>query len=649
MNRYLGLISAILTLAAPYFAKAASAPPPIEAYGRLPAIDMVSLSPSGQKIVSIGDIEGKRYILVRMISGQTLLAAPIEDSKVRDIIWVDENHILINITKSDYWLYETNIVELLVTLSIDLATGKSALLFQNNIKFRIFHSGLLASYVIDGHPYAFIANTPREGLTVGSRLQSDSNAFFTRGYPDLWKIDLSTNHIDLAAHGTQTIDNWVINPDGEVASYSNFDDKSSTWMLFHGETLLLKKVSKRDQINLYGLGRTYGSSIVFDQSDGDKLIEVGADGQLKTLVEGRVLKGLVRSPTTGLLLGVNLDDGQFQMFDPARQANLNAVTRPFAAKHVQIESTTDAVDEVILRTSGKDDSGTFYLVNLKTHRADIIDNDYPGVASDQVGPVSKYLYKASDGLDLDGVLTLPRGRAAKNLPLVVLPHGGPIGISDRVQLDWMAQAFASRGYAVFQPNYRGSGDRGAAFRDAGFGEFGRKMLTDMSDGVSALAKDGLIDPKRACIVGFSYGGYAAMAGITVQQGLYRCAVAGSGLSDLDQMMQWIQDRDGAPSAALTFWREQTGITKPGAPTLRSISPAVLAARADAPLLLIHGTDDSVVPYEQSQRMLNAMKAAGKPVELITTKGEDHWLSHEDTRIATLKAAVDFVQKHNPAD
>jgi dipeptidyl aminopeptidase/acylaminoacyl peptidase len=307
------------------------------------------------------------------------------------------------------------------------------------------------------------------------------------------------------------------------------------------------------------------------------------------------------------------------------------------------------MNEVILHTGGDGDSGTYYLVNLTSHRADIIDNDYPDVADQKVGHVRDVAYKASDGFELDGVLTLPPGSSAKNLPVVILPHGGPIGVFDHVQFDWLAQAFASRGYAVFQPNYRGSGGHGAAFENAGFGEFGRKMLSDISDGLDDLAKEGLVDRHRACIVGFSYGGYAAMAGVTVQQGLYRCAVAGSGLSDLPLMLDWVERRYGEPSAPLTFWREAMGPTVPGAPPLKSISPIAYAARADAPILLIHGQDDSVVPLEQSAIMYSALKSAGKPVEFIQTKSEDHWLSREETRIATLKAAVAFVEKYDPVN
>jgi dipeptidyl aminopeptidase/acylaminoacyl peptidase len=175
------------------------------------------------------------------------------------------------------------------------------------------------------------------------------------------------------------------------------------------------------------------------------------------------------------------------------------------------------------------------------------------------------------------------------------------------------------------------------------------MLSDIADGFAALAKDGVIDPKRACIVGASYGGYAALASVTLQQGLYRCAVSVAGVSDLTQMLARDSDRMGGRSAGMRFMRLAVGQGLPAAPTLAEISPVRLAARADAPVLLVHGRDDTVVEIEQSRSMERALKAANRPVELIELPGEDHWLSKGATRTSMLKAAVAFVQKYNPAE
>jgi dipeptidyl aminopeptidase/acylaminoacyl peptidase len=581
------------------------------------------------------------------------LGIPVRDKKVRNIVWTDNSHILVDVSQTDHWFFDSDNTEFWSTIAIDVDKKISRVLFDKNSKFPVFHFGLKAARVLDGKPYAFIANVPFEGVETGSRLQSRTNTYYTRGYPDLWKLDLTNDSVTLAAAGSPGVNDWVVAPDGGIAAYTNLNTQQGVWRLFHGQQVLMSKPSTRLQTGVYGLGRTQTSVLVFDQSNGDSLTEVEADGRTTVLSSGERLTRTFHSHSTGLLMGLETSDAQVSFFDPALQARATAALKPFLKSNgnrlISIVSFTDDLNLMVLHTGGDGDSGTYYLVNLTTHRADIIDNDYPDVADKQVGLVREVAYTASDGLALDGVLTLPPGAKAQNLPVVILPHGGPIGIVDQVGFDWMAQAFASRGYAVFQPNYRGSGGHGAAFENAGFGEFGRKMLSDISDGLDALAKEGVVDRHRACIVGFSYGGYAAMAGVTVQQGLYRCAVAGSGLSDLPLMLSWVARRYGAPSAALSFWREAMGPTVPGAPSLKSISPVAYAARADAPILLIHGEDDSVVPLEQSQIMYSALKSAGKPVEYIQTKGEDHWLSREATRVATLKAAVAFVEKYDPAN
>src|SRR5690606_13015279 len=268
----------------------------------------------------------------------------------------------------------------------------------------------------------------------------------------------------------------------------------------------------------------------------------------------------------------------------------------------------------------------------------------PLIGEELVGPVSAFEYTAADGLEMDGVLTLPPGLEPATLPLVVMPHGGP-RLHDEVEIDWWAQAFASRGYAVFQPNFRGSSNRDSAFVRAGNGEWGRKMQTDISDGGAALAAQGTVDPARDCIVGASYGGYSALAGVTLQQGLYRCAVAVAPVSDLGMMYRTDRTESGGSAVVTRSLLEQLG-PRSG---FDAVSPRRFAAQADAPILLIHGRDDIVVPFEQSARMADALKDAGRPHRLVELRAEDHWLSRAETRLLMLEEAVAFVQQHNPAD
>jgi dipeptidyl aminopeptidase/acylaminoacyl peptidase len=302
----------------------------------------------------------------------------------------------------------------------------------------------------------------------------------------------------------------------------------------------------------------------------------------------------------------------------------------------------------VVHVEGSKTGNAYALVDLTAGSASIVDDVYAGLGPDQIAEARWYDYKAVDGTELQGVLTLPKGRDPKHLPLVVLPHGGPEA-HDTLSFDWWAQALVSRGYAVFQPNFRGSDGYGAAFRNAGFGEWGRKMQTDISDGVRKLAVDGVIDPKRVCIVGASYGGYAALAGVTLEQDVYRCAVSVAGVSDLRRMLVWQRSRSGGENVSLRYWRRFMGAEEGGEAELDKYSPAKLADRAKAPILLIHGKDDTVVPYRHSSAMASALRSAGKPVELIELKEEDHWLSRSATRQQMLEEAMRFIQQHNPAD
>jgi dipeptidyl aminopeptidase/acylaminoacyl peptidase len=361
--------------------------------------------------------------------------------------------------------------------------------------------------------------------------------------------------------------------------------------------------------------------------------------------------GILSDPVTNRWVGV-LHSGDTltpSFFDPQAEARVKGMMKAFPGLSVRLESFTPDLSRMIVQTSGKGDSGTIWLVDIATGQASIIGLAYPDVKDAYVGPIEMVDWKAADGLALHGVLNLPPGREPRNLPVIVMPHGGPEA-RDYPEFWWWSQMFAAHGYAVFQPNFRGSSGYGAAFRDAGFGEWGRKMQTDVSDGLAALVQRGIVDPKRACIVGASYGGYAAEAGITLQHGLYRCAVSMAGVSDLGGMLDYARNRSGYKvSYAERYWKKFWGVNSISAGVLKTLSPAKRADEADAPILLIHGKDDTVVPIAQSREMADALKAAGKPVEFVTLPNADHWLLHEDTRVAMAKASLDFVLKHNPPD
>lgn len=626
----------------------AQAAPPFEAYGRLPAIELVRLSPDGDRFAWVAAAGEERKLYVGA-GNKILIQAPIGQNKVRDLEWVGEDHLLVMTSSTvdlqlDFgFKYEVDTV-----LNVDVTTSKGAFIFKDQQDIAPITVGLYGSGADQGKSYAYVGGVTYRSSAEGAHI-------FDHGWPDLYKVDLSTGRPSLVQRGGPEMGDWVTTPDGTIVAHEQYDDHSGLWRLVAGASIgkiLMERQAPVGSIELDGLGQTPDRVVVVDNT-GDQSVaeEVSAkDGSTTRLFSDVSVERFLYDPSTHLLIGAEVRDSQGAVFlDPKLQAHYDAVRRAFPGLRLRLASYSRDLGRIVVETDGTGDPGTYWLVDMTTHHADPVGDAYPAIKPEDVGPVSVVEYKARDGLQMDGVLTLPPGKAAKDLPLVVMPHGGPIGVSDEPRFDWWAQAFASRGYAVFQPNYRGSFGRGLAFQNAGYGEWGGKMLTDIADGVAALAAKGVIDPKRACIVGASYGGYAALAGVTLQHGLYRCAVSVSGPADLTSFFEWEAQKHGDFSANTRFWRVATGADKQGAGVLKAISPTTYAASVEAPVLLIHGKDDTVVPIDQSYEMLTALKRAGKPVELVEINGADHWELREDARLATVVNSVNFVLKHNPPD
>jgi dipeptidyl aminopeptidase/acylaminoacyl peptidase len=342
------------------------------------------------------------------------------------------------------------------------------------------------------------------------------------------------------------------------------------------------------------------------------------------------------------------DDLTYDWSSPQDRELWAAVTKGFKGARVEVVSMSAARDRLILLADGGGYGYGYYLLDRKSGRASFLSDVYAGIGPEAINERWYIRYKAGDGLEIPAYLTLPTGRPAKGLPLIVLPHGGPAARDD-IGFDWWSQAYAAMGYAVLQPQFRGSRGFGAAHQSAGDGEVGGRMQTDLSDGVADLVRTGVADPARVAIVGASYGGYAALAGVTLQSGLYRCAVSVAGVSDWAQFV-----RDSALAAggstrtrSVRYWRQVLRVADEKDPKLMGISPRLQASRASAPILLIHGADDTVVKIAHSTKMEEALRMAGKPVEMLTLKGEDHWLSSEETRVEMLTASSRFLKTCNP--
>ena len=211
---------------------------------------------------------------------------------------------------------------------------------------------------------------------------------------------------------------------------------------------------------------------------------------------------MITDEWTGRVVGAEVvaDKTEYRYFDPSLEALQKGIEAVFPGASAVARSMTRDEKTAIVEVSAPKLPLTYYFLDRTTHQATKIASQYPDLQPDDLGEMTPYPYKARDGLAIPAYLTIPPGREAKNLPLVVMPHGGPDD-RDAIGFDWWAQFLANRGYAVFQPNYRGSYGYGRAFTDAGLHQWGLKMQDDITDGVQKLIADGVADPKRICIVG----------------------------------------------------------------------------------------------------------------------------------------------------
>ena len=617
---------------------AAGGPPPLSAYGHLPSIEQAAISPDGQNLAVIfANGEARKIVFLRLSDFKITGTVAFGDQKVRAISWAGPRHLLVSISQTT-WVQGLDAPksEWYMAVDYNLETHKQRQLMEF-VPDVMSMTAVMAPpmvRILHGRPFAFV-----EGVEFVNNM----------GHNSLFKIDLDHWATTLAASGAQETRDWVVDADGHAVAQLVYLPQSERWQVkINRNGWRTVKSGQKQPPALLGLGRDGRSVLIADRPDDQSVFrELALDAD----DWGAPFAAFddeepVFDPVTQRLIGVYAlvgDKGEYHFFDNHDQAAWNATLRAYPGARVTLASWSDDRRKLVVLVDSPSEGPAYAVVDLNTSKANWVGDTFEDASRD-LGPVTSVAFKAADGTPLTGYLTLPKGRDAKDLPLVVFPHGGPAA-RDEPGFDWWAQAMASRGYAVLQVNYRGSEGFGWKFESSGFGQWGRAMQTDLSDGVSYLAGQGKVDPKRVCIVGASYGGYAALAGATLQPGLYRCAVSVAGPSEMRRMVAWSRDQNDI--SAQRYWLRFMGADSLHDARLEDISPADHADQVKAPILLIHGKDDTVVPFEQTQIMADALKRAGKPYEVVTLKHEDHWLSHPDTRLQMLQAVIDFLQKNNP--
>ncbi len=617
---------------------------PLEVYGRLPSLEEVALSPDGARLAFVRTSGNDRVLAVADLASRKVMSGMrLGTAKLRSIEWADTDHLLIVTSETSLpWGLVGPVHEWYLMQAFDVVTHKiipipdADHLGPSTPRIMNVVWGDIMVRHVDGHTVVFVP-----GYYVSDEI-----------LPALFKVDLQSGAERIVREGSRATHAWLVDENGEIATEEDYSDKEQRWWILQRRDGHMSEIASGheaiDYPELLGFGPEPGTLLMETKENGDPVWRLLSlqDGSFGAPMAAReAMEAPIEDPQTHRMIGgVHVDDtAHYVFFDPKNQARWDAIVRAYGKDQVRFVSRSDDFKKIIVQVNGPEFGYGYQLVDMTTHRAEPVGDVYQGVTRPL--EVRRITYKAADGLEIPAYLTLPRDKPEKNLPLVLLAHGGPAS-RDTARFDWWAQALADQGYLVLQPNYRGS-DIEQKFMEAGFGEWGRKMQTDLSDGVRYLVKEGLVDPARVCIVGASYGGYAALAGVTLDPGVYRCAVSVAGIGDLKRMLRW----EGSVHSGDTqrYWDRFMGVKGPQDPVLDQISPIKHLEAVNVPVLLIHGRDDTVVPFDQSSDMYDALKHAKKDVEMVTLKKEDHWLSRSETRLQMLQSSVAFLRAHNPPD
>jgi dipeptidyl aminopeptidase/acylaminoacyl peptidase len=631
------------------FAQAPSA----EAFAALPSMQSPALSPDGTQLAFITQSPAGSYIVVSNLESMAVTTVvDTGDVTLRTVSWASD----------DALLFDSGI-----TTSLNVAPGRLEQTFP---------------YGVDLTAGAKVTRLLREGVACasGKACGSRGNRFRNNGggaqlvgyerrsgrllYPKsnpagdrvLYAVDPKNDRsksVDVGAGSTLA---WVVDEAGKPVfrvdrteqrdRFSVLASRGKRWEPVVAET------AEIPQLSVYGLNAEGDLVVGARPKQADRFglyslsTETGEIGK-PILTDDRYDVATVRiDPYTNRVVGASMPEGPVWLDEEiARQQKL--IDEAFPGESPVIVSWSEDRSRMLVITQGESRPPAVYVYEPNTPSLNQIANEYAGLQGVSLPARRAYSYTAQDGTSIPAYLTRPLD-ADGPTPLIVLPHGGPAA-RDVGGFDWMAHFLATRGYTVLQPNFRGSGGSGQAWERAGYGQWGIGVAQqDLTDGVAALVEAGLADPDRVCIVGASYGGYAALAGAVFTPKLYACAAAIAPIADPVEMLGGEPNRRGGGfNAAVGYWRR--AMRGAGGDNLDdrllAASPAAHAEQDQAPVLLIHGRDDSVVPFEQSQSMERALSAAGKPVELVELEDADHWLSAASTRLATLQALERFLGEH----
>lgn len=633
----------IITLLLCYAVSNASAaePLPIEFFSRLPDVTKLTISPDGTKVVSQvryehEGVRGVVLLLTDFTKGKNYRIFTSDNSKfvLGWIRWAGNDAVLAS-AHYPARIYGTPVTATRL-LRVDLSNGE----IDSAVPTRALRKAEIDPIVQD-HIIDFMPDSPDEFIISLRTTNEVGSSVFLANH----KTRKSKRLHQWRAHTM----NWMTDQQNTLRIAHYFKDKknryeyrpvgSKTWQpLFEYDTF--SESAKQplgfgtDPNILYFVALHEGRDAVFKADlrntplqpelvHSDPVYDVGGS--------------LIRSPKDKRVVGVRHSLGRgYTFWDDEYQGLQKSVNIALPDTNNKIIEFSDDERRAIVFSTSDTNAGTYYLWDRDNRSMSPIAYAYESLDPATMAEKQSISYQARDGLEIEGFLTRPKDHSDEPGPTIVFPHGGPISY-DGKGFDYWTQYFASRGYNVLQMNFRGSYGYGHNFMSSGLQDWGGKMQTDVEDGARWLIKQKVADPNRICVVGASYGGYAALMEAANNKDLYQCAVSFAGVTDLRYLVT--RSRRYVNSKVV---KEMVGSNTS---ELKKRSPVRRAEEIDVPILLVHGTKDIRVPIAHGRRMHKRLQAADKDVTYIELKDGNHYLSNEEHRVRLFKEMDAFLAKY----
>jgi dipeptidyl aminopeptidase/acylaminoacyl peptidase len=471
-------------------------------------------------------------------------------------------------------------------------------------------------------------------------------------YFDPYSINIETGELKLLYENKNNYDSWITDNAGTIRLASKTDGVNITWNYRNSATdtfTALLTTSFKEAFSAVGFDKDNKVIYALTNIGRDKITLVEYDPtakkELKEIYSNKDydLAGIFYDKKKQALVNVTWDaeKRESHFFDKEWEDIQQGLDKKFVGYLADIVSFDDARTKAIVWVGNDRSPAKYYLYDFKTKESKEAANPYPWINEKQMSHSKPITYKTRDGLTIHGYLTLPVGVDAKNLPVVVNPHGGPWA-RDSWGYNNEVQFLANRGYAVLQMNFRGSTGYGRKFWESSFKEWGKKMQDDITDGVEWLKKEGIANPKQIAIYGASYGGYATLAGATFTPDLYAAAVDYVGVSNLFTFMKTIPPYW---KPYLDQFHEMVGNPVKDSLLMAEASPALHAEKIKAPLFVAQGANDPRVNKAESDQMVAALKKRGVDVEYMVKNDEGHGFHNQDNQYDFYGAMEKFLDKH----